>query len=149
MTHDEMDGEAYQDDHFDVRCVGGRTVRHLSVFSSDDGVHAEKLLVNLDGLGWFDCYISAFIAFWCPISEDDLAAIRADYADDNWALPPTPEIDLGARLGLAGAIVESVHCRRGARGVIVCIRTNRGTLSLREVDPKDPHSDTRLVWAPS
>lgn len=127
----------YQDDDFVVEEVAGKSLRSLTLFL-DKGV-PQKLLGQLENGHPFHCYLSAFIGFWSALSESEYQQVRDDYAHCE-------AIDLAAQHGLIGAQIQRAVCRRAGGRVQIDVAFERGTLSMSEVNPSDPHTDSDVTF---
>lgn len=139
MSEPGATAEEYESDSFVVHDVAGRVIEACVAFGATAHGRVEKLILRASDLGWRDCYLSAFIAFWRALDEDGLSFVREIYRE-------LPERDLGRELGVTGSRIVHVRCERGFGRVVVEIATTSGLLRLIEEDPRDPHSDSRLEW---
>ena len=132
----------FQDGNFVVDHLAADVVEKLIGFYDGDPERPQKLLLRLRKTGWWQFFLSAFIGHWHRLDEQSLADELAVYHD-------IPAIDYVERFGLLGATIQAVRCARGSSsGTRITVDLDRGTLSLSEVDPSDPHSDAELRWTP-
>ena len=133
--------ENFQADAFVIDHLAGDVVEELVGFSDEGRDRPQKLLLRLRRTGWWQFFLSAFIGHWHKLEPQALADELTLYAGVR-------SIDYAGRFGLVGAVIGNVHCARGtSSGTRIVVDLDRGTLSLSEVDPSDPHCDSELRWA--
>ncbi|MCB9604781.1 MAG: hypothetical protein H6720_31055 [Sandaracinus sp.] len=125
----------YQDYEFEVPELQGERLQSLVLFGTPDD--AQKLLGRLVSGGAFHAYLSAFIGF-CHETDAEGAEFDVKLYED------VESMDIAQALGLHDQPIEGVRCRREGGHVTLEIVFSSATVRLVEVDPQDPHSDSRL-----
>ncbi|WP_236515433.1 hypothetical protein [Sandaracinus amylolyticus] len=124
-----------------MRDIEGHVIEACVALGATADGRIEKLILRVGELGWRDCYLSVFIAFWHALDDDGLSFVRE-------ICRGLPERDLGHELGLTGSQLVHVRCGRESGRVVLEIATTRAVLRLIDVDARDPHADTRVEWGP-
>lgn len=125
----------YQDFDFEVPELRGERLQSLVLFGPPND--AQKLLGRTASGGAFEAYLSAFIGFCHELDADGVQFVSEIYED-------LESTDIAHVLGLHDQPIEAVRCRSDDGHRILEIVLPSATVRLVEVDPKDPHSDSRF-----
>jgi len=127
----------YQDDQFVVHEVANKFIESLFLFV-DDGVPQTFLATLTDGTACH-FYLSAFLGFWSELDEQGYHSVRELYAD-------CLAVDFALQYSLQGCKIEKAFCQRIAGKTQLKLVLQRGTISMFEADPSDPHSDSKVTF---
>jgi hypothetical protein len=134
-------GRLYQDDEFQVDDLVGETLERIVGYVTRESREPEMLLLKPRGRHWQRCFIDAGLGFWAEWSEDD--AFSA-YHDE----PALQMVDFGTELMINGSPIIEVSCCTELDGrARITVRTTKGDIFLRALDPKDLESPVEIGFA--
>lgn len=125
----------YQDYEFEVTELRGEQLRSLVLFGTPND--AQKLLGRLASGGAFHAYLSAFIGFCHELDDEGVQDVSELYEDIE-------SKDIAEAFGLRDQPIEPVRGHRDDGHMTLEIVFSSAAVRLVEVDPQDPHSDSRF-----
>ena len=137
-----MSPASHQDAKFEVTEIAGELAAELfALGESAVEMRPETLIMRTATNRWHRCFLDAFIGFWHALTEEQAAEVFEDYED-------IPRVDLLARFGLGQQHLLQATCDRTAAGTRISIVFETGSVILREIDPRDPDSESVLEFHP-